>query len=129
LASSLVFLTLAHNKLTSINGFKSLQNLILLDLEGNLISEDAFKEKKENEITEASERFPQSLQYLVLRDNPICQNPEYRLIIVGEAPDIYELDEKSVTNLERRIALRSSRLGCVFFGNLTTPLSLDRIWT
>lgn len=109
MASSLVFLTLAHNKLTSIRGFNGLENLVLLDLEGNLISEDAFKEEEEYEITSAHERFPQSLQYLVLRDNPICQNPEYRLIVVGGAPDIDELDEKAVTNLERRIALRSAR--------------------
>lgn len=139
--------------MSSIKGFQSLKHLKLLDLEGNIISEDAFvSNMKRNvgvgvgvnmntaelnaelnaesnaelnaelnvdtnaesnvdsnvESTELSP-FPASLQYLILRGNPICQNPEYRLIVTGAAPFIEELDEKRVTNLERRVALRSTK--------------------
>lgn len=105
LSSSLVFLTLAHNKLTKLTGFAALKNLVLLDLEANLIDESAFK----NDADLTEDLLPHSLQYLFMRENPISQKPDYRLIVVGDAPWISELDQKEVSNLERRIALRASK--------------------
>ena len=119
----MLFLTLAFNKLSNAKGFKSLKHLKLLDLEGNIISEDAFVSSTNRDVdvgvnmntadtnadTTELNPFPASLQYLILRGNPICQNPEYRLIVTGAAPFIEELDEKRVTNVERRVALRSTK--------------------
>lgn len=89
-----------------MSGFAVLKNLVLLDLEGNLIEESAFKK---DDVTASDDLLPNSLQYLVLRENPIFSSPDYRLLVLGEAPLIIELDEKPVSILERKIALRISR--------------------
>lgn len=99
-----MFLTLAYNKISSINGFQNLKSLQLLDLTGNLITQEAFKQDEF-----LLNQLPFNLQYLILLENPICQNPEYRLIVTATAPFIVELDEKRVTNLERRVAARSTK--------------------
>ncbi|KAJ3085437.1 hypothetical protein HK102_014165 [Quaeritorhiza haematococci] len=72
----------------------SLSNLRLLDLSRNKIR------------TVDPETFPESLEYLILTDNPCVQEGgvDLRLRIVGALPRLEELDEKVVTKVERRLA-------------------------
>ncbi|KAI8894865.1 hypothetical protein BC833DRAFT_603295 [Globomyces pollinis-pini] len=90
----LVFLTLANNQLTSIQGLSSLKSLQLLDLEFNQIEM----------IDEVD--YPKNLEYLILRNNPIATRSGhlYRINIIKHLPELIELDENLVSDLERKLS-------------------------
>lgn len=96
---TLTFLSLGYNQISVLTGFSRLGNLVLLNLEGNLLNEAAFDPSKA--------LLPKNLEYIILQENPICQNPEYRLLVVAQCPGLVEIDEKQVTVLEKSVSRNS----------------------
>ncbi|KAJ3276445.1 hypothetical protein HDV01_005068 [Terramyces sp. JEL0728] len=93
---NLDFLILSHNKLEKISLTKC--NLNLLDLEAN-----QFKETSEINL-------PTSIEYFVLRGNKCCEQIDYRIQTISKFPNIRELDEVEVSNLEKRIVNKRMQL-------------------
>ncbi|KAJ3262639.1 Leucine-rich repeat-containing protein 46 [Boothiomyces macroporosus] len=93
---NLDFLILSYNKLEHLKLTKCKLNLV--DLEGNLF----------NQIENIT--LPESLEYFILRGNKCCEQIDYRIQTISKFPNIIELDEIQVSNLEKRIANKRMEL-------------------
>ena len=88
----LEIVSLSVNKIRTLRPFASLQNLRELYLRQNLIS-------NLNEIKYLTEC--QNLSVLWLSQNPICDNPNYRAVVICVLPQLQKLDDIAITDEER----------------------------
>ena len=89
---SLEIVSLSVNKIRSLRPFANLQNLKELYLRRNLIA-------NLNEIKYLTNC--ENLSVLWLSENPICDNPNYRAVVVGVLPQLNKLDDIVITDDER----------------------------
>ena len=89
---SLEIVSLSVNKIRTLRPFANLQNLRELYLRQNLIS-------NLNEIKYLTEC--QNLSVLWLSQNPICDNPNYRAVVICVLPQLQKLDDIAITQEER----------------------------
>ena len=89
---SLEIVSLSVNKIRSLRPFANLQNLKELYLRRNLIA-------NLNEIKYLTNC--ENLSVLWLSENPICDNPNYRAVVVGVLPQLNKLDDIVITEDER----------------------------
>ena len=89
---SLEIVSLSVNKIRTLKPFANLQNLKELYLRKNLIS-------NLNEIKHLTEC--DNLTKLWLKENPICENPNYREVIICVLPQVQNLDDIEITEEER----------------------------
>ena len=92
---SLEIVSLSVNKIRTLKPFSNLQNLKELYLRKNLIS-------NLNEIKHLTEC--DNLTKLWLKENPICDNPNYREVIICVLPQVQNLDDIEITDEERERA-------------------------
>ena len=92
---SLEIVSLSVNKIRTLRPFSNLQNLRELYLRQNLIS-------NLNEIKYLTDC--QNLTVLWLSQNPICDNPNYRAVIICVLPQLQKLDDITITDEEREKA-------------------------
>ena len=92
---SLEIVSLSVNKIRTLKPFSNLQNLRELYLRKNLIS-------NLNEIKHLTEC--DNLTKLWLKENPICDNPNYREVIICVLPQVQNLDDVEITDEERERA-------------------------
>ena len=92
---SLEIVSLSVNKIRTLKPFANLQNLKELYLRKNLIS-------NLNEIKHLTEC--DNLTKLWLKENPICDNPNYREVIICVLPQVQNLDDIEITDEERERA-------------------------
>jgi len=90
---SLEIVSLSVNKIRTLKPFANLQNLKELYLRKNLIS-------NLNEIKHLTEC--DNLTKLWLKENPICENPNYREVIICVLPQVQNLDDIEITQEERK---------------------------
>ena len=89
---SLEIVSLSVNKIRTLRPFANLQNLRELYLRQNLIS-------NLNEIKHLTDC--QNLSVLWLSQNPICDNPNYRAVVICVLPQLQKLDDIAITDEER----------------------------
>ena len=89
---SLEIVSLSVNKIRTLRPFANLQNLRELYLRQNLIS-------NLNEIKYLTDC--QNLSVLWLSQNPICDNPNYRAVVICVLPQLQKLDDIAITEEER----------------------------
>ena len=89
---SLEIVSLSVNKIKTLRPFANLANLRELYLRRNLIS-------NLNEIKYLTDC--QNLSVLWLSENPICDNPNYRAVIICVLPQLQKLDDIAITDKER----------------------------
>ena len=89
---SLEVVSLSVNKIRTLRPFANLDNLRELYLRRNLIS-------NLNEIKYLTEC--QNLSVLWLSENPICDNPNYRSVVICVLPQLQKLDDITITDEER----------------------------
>lgn len=89
---SLEIVSLSVNKIRTLRPFASLPNLKELYLRRNLIS-------NLNEIKYLTNC--ENLSTLWLSENPICENPNYRSVVIGVLPQLVKLDDIMITEEER----------------------------
>ena len=89
---SLEIVSLSVNKIRTLRPFANLQNLRELYLRQNLIS-------NLNEIKYLTDC--QNLSVLWLSQNPICDNPNYRAVVICVLPQLQKLDDVAITDEER----------------------------
>lgn len=89
---SLEIVSLSVNKIRTLRPFANLQNLRELYLRRNLIS-------NLNEIKHLTDC--QNLSVLWLSENPICDNPNYRAVVICVLPQLQKLDDIAITDEER----------------------------
>ena len=89
---SLEIVSLSVNKIRTLRPFANLQNLRELYLRQNLIS-------NLNEIKHLTDC--QNLSVLWLSQNPICENPNYRAVVICVLPQLQKLDDIAITDEER----------------------------
>ena len=92
---SLEIVSLSVNKIRTLRPFANLQNLRELYLRQNLIS-------NLNEIKYLTDC--QNLSVLWLSQNPICDNPNYRAVVICVLPQLQKLDDIAITDEEREKA-------------------------
>ena len=92
---SLEIVSFSVNNISSLRPFSTLTNLRELYLRRNLIS-------NLNEIKYLSDC--EKLQVLWLSENPICDNQDYRSVILCVLPQLERLDDISITKYEREKA-------------------------
>ena len=92
---SLEIVSLSVNKIRTLKPFSNLQNLKELYLRKNLIS-------NLNEIKHLTEC--DNLTKLWLKENPICDNPNYREVIICVLRQVQNLDDIEITDEERERA-------------------------
>ena len=92
---SLEIVSLSVNKIRTLRPFAHLENLRELYLRQNLIS-------NLNEIKYLTEC--QNLSVLWLSQNPICDNPNYRAVVICVLPQLQKLDDIPITEDEREKA-------------------------
>ena len=91
----LEIVSLSVNKIRTLKPFANLQNLKELYLRKNMIS-------NLNEIKHLTEC--ENLTKLWLKENPICDNPNYRDVIICVLPQVQNLDDIEITDAEREKA-------------------------
>ena len=91
----LEIVSLSVNKIRTLKPFANLQNLKELYLRKNMIS-------NLNEIKYLTEC--ENLTKLWLKENPICDNPNYRDVIICVLPQVQNLDDIEITDAEREKA-------------------------
>ena len=89
---SLEIVSLSVNKIRTLRPFANLQNLKELYLRQNLIS-------NLNEIKYLTDC--PNLSILWLSQNPICDNPNYRAVVICVLPQLQKLDDIAITEEER----------------------------
>ena len=89
---SLEIVSLSVNKIRTLAPFANLQNLRELYLRRNLIA-------NLNEIKHLTNC--ENLTVLWLSENPICDNPNYRAVIICILPQLQKLDDIPITDEER----------------------------
>ena len=89
---SLEIVSLSVNKIRTLRPFANLANLRELYLRRNLIS-------NLNEIKHLTDC--QNLTVLWLSENPICDNPNYRAVVICVLPQLQKLDDIAITDEER----------------------------
>jgi len=89
---SLEIVSLSVNKIRTLRPFANLANLRELYLRRNLIS-------NLNEIKYLTDC--QNLSVLWLSENPICDNPNYRAVVICVLPQLQKLDDIAITDQER----------------------------
>ena len=94
---SLEIVSLSVNKIKTLKPFENLQNLKKLYLRNNLIS-------NLNEVQYLTNC--NFLEILWLKENPICDEPNYRPFVICILPQIQNLDEIEITVEERDKALK-----------------------
>ena len=92
---SLEIVSLSVNKIRTLRPFANLSNLRELYLRRNLIT-------NLNEIKYLTEC--QNLNVLWLSENPICDNPNYRAVVICILPQLQKLDDIAITDEEREKA-------------------------
>ena len=92
---SLEIVSLSVNKIRTLAPFANLQNLRELYLRRNLIA-------NLNEIKHLTNC--ENLTVLWLSENPICDNPNYRAVIICILPQLQKLDDIPITDEEREKA-------------------------
>ena len=92
---SLEIVSLSVNKIRTLRPFANLTNLKELYLRRNLIT-------NLNEIKYLTDC--QNLNVLWLSENPICDNPNYRAVIICVLPQLQKLDDIAITDEEREKA-------------------------
>lgn len=92
---SLEIVSLSVNKIRTLAPFANLQNLRELYLRRNLIA-------NLNEIKFLTNC--ENLTVLWLSENPICDNPNYRAVIICILPQLQKLDDIPITDEEREKA-------------------------
>ena len=92
---SLEIVSLSVNKIRTLAPFANLQNLRELYLRRNLIA-------NLNEIKYLTNC--ENLTVLWLSENPICDNPNYRAVIICILPQLQKLDDIPITDEEREKA-------------------------
>ena len=92
---SLEIVSLSVNKIRTLAPFANLQNLRELYLRRNLIA-------NLNEIKHLTNC--ENLTVLWLSENPICDNPNYRAVIICILPQLQKLDDIAITEEEREKA-------------------------
>ena len=92
---SLEIVSLSVNKIRTLAPFANLQNLRELYLRRNLIA-------NLNEIKYLTNC--ENLTVLWLSENPICDNPNYRAVIICILPQLQKLDDIPITDAEREKA-------------------------
>ena len=92
---SLEIVSLSVNKIRTLAPFANLQNLRELYLRRNLIA-------NLNEIKYLTNC--ENLTVLWLSENPICDNPNYRAVIICILPQLQKLDDIPITHEEREKA-------------------------
>ena len=92
---SLEIVSLSVNKIRSLRPFSNLTNLRELYLRRNLIT-------NLNEIKYLTDC--QNLNVLWLSENPICDNPNYRAVVICVLPQLQKLDDIAITDEEREKA-------------------------
>ena len=97
---SLEVVSLSVNKIRTLRPFANLDNLRELYLRRNLIS-------NLNEIKYLTEC--QNLSVLWLSENPICDNPNYRSVVICVLPQLQKLDDVTITDEERDRAQKKLR--------------------
>ena len=97
---SLEVVSLSVNKIRTLRPFANLDNLRELYLRRNLIS-------NLNEIKYLTEC--QNLSVLWLSENPICDNPNYRSVVICVLPQLQKLDDITITDEERDRAQKKLR--------------------
>ncbi|KAL2916252.1 Leucine-rich repeat-containing protein 46 [Polyrhizophydium stewartii] len=86
------FLVLRNNRIEQVSGIAECANLELLDLSGNRV------------IALDLDAFPQSIEYLHIKDNPCADAPDARLRAVFAIKSLVEIDDCRVTRIERMLA-------------------------
>ena len=89
---SLEIVSLSVNKIRTLRPFANLENLRELYLRRNLIT-------NLNEIKYLTNC--QNLNVLWLSENPICDNPNYRAVVICILPQLQKLDDIAITDEER----------------------------
>ena len=89
---SLEIVSLSVNKIRTLRPFANLQNLKELYLRRNLIA-------NLNEIKYLTDCH--NLSVLWLSENPICDNPNYRAVVICVLPQLQKLDDIAITDEER----------------------------
>ena len=89
---NLEIVSLSVNHIRSLKPFSNLSNLRELYLRKNLISDL-------NEIKYLANC--ENLRTLWLSENPICENPNYRSIVISILPQLVKLDETLISDEER----------------------------
>lgn len=85
----LEYLSLAHNKITRLQGLLSLKSLLYLDV-------------SENQIAELEvPQIPKTIALLKVRENPFCREAGYRERLILELQDLEELDGEEITMITR----------------------------
>ena len=97
---SLEVVSLSVNKIRTLKPFANLDNLRELYLRRNLIS-------NLNEIKFLTDC--QNLSVLWLSENPICDNPNYRSVVICVLPQLQKLDDITITDEERDKAQKKLR--------------------
>ena len=97
---SLEIVSLSVNKIRTLKPFANLDNLRELYLRRNLIS-------NLNEIKFLTDC--QNLSVLWLSENPICDNPNYRSVVICVLPQLQKLDDITITDEERDKAQKKLR--------------------
>ena len=92
---SLEIVSLCVNKIRTLRPFSNLTNLRELYLRRNLIT-------NLNEIKYLTDC--QNLNVLWLSENPICDNPNYRAVVICVLPQLQKLDDIAITDEEREKA-------------------------
>ena len=92
---SLEIVSLSVNKIRTLRPFSNLTNLRELYLRRNLIT-------NLNEIKYLTDC--QNLNVLWLSENPICDNPNYRAVVICVLPQLQKLDDIAITEEEREKA-------------------------
>ena len=92
---SLEIVSLSVNKIRTLRPFANLANLRELYLRRNLIA-------NLNEIKYLTDC--QNLNVLWLSENPICDNPNYRAVVICILPQLQKLDDIAITEEEREKA-------------------------
>jgi hypothetical protein len=92
---SLEIVSLSVNKIRTLRPFANLSNLKELYLRRNLIT-------NLNEIKYLADC--QNLTVLWLSENPICDNPNYRAVVICVLPQLQKLDDIAITDEEREKA-------------------------
>ena len=92
---SLEIVSLSVNKIRTLRPFSNLTNLRELYLRRNLIT-------NLNEIKYLTDC--QNLNVLWLSENPICDNPNYRAVVICVLPQLQKLDDIAITDEEREKA-------------------------
>ena len=92
---SLEIVSLSVNKIRTLRPFSNLTNLRELYLRRNLIT-------NLNEIKYLTDC--QNLNVLWLSENPICNNPNYRAVVICVLPQLQKLDDIAITDEEREKA-------------------------